>query len=188
MKAVLDKGTWFAEWNKEFNNYLVQTIVSPSINGKKHGEKQTLHSFILGAHTKAPIRHANGDTLDNRRCNISIYDQNNNVNDYELLDQETAAVILRDKYGRKKSKAIIDKEDLDKVINNGYTWVYFKSHSENYAVANTSDGRIYLHDFIMNTDDDMIIKHINLNTLDNRKSNLKSSLLSELSEADGKEL
>ncbi|NMM64073.1 hypothetical protein HBE96_15630 [Clostridium sp. P21] len=187
LKAVLDKGTWFAEWNKEFNNYLVQTVFSSNTAGKKHIEKQTLPSFILGTHPKAPIRHVNGDTLDNRRCNISIYDQNNGVNDYESLDQETSAIILRDKYGIKKSKTIIDKEDLDKVINSGYTWVPFKSHSENYAVANTADGRIYLHDFIMNTTDGTITKHINLNTLDNRKANLKNSLLAEPSEANDNE-
>jgi hypothetical protein len=184
LKMVLDKGTWFAEWNKEFNNYLVQTVVSSTIDGKNHSEKQTLPSFILGAHTKAPIRHANGNTLDNRRSNISIYDQNNSVNDYELLDSETASIILRDKYGREKSRTIIDKEDLDRVVGTTYTWVYFRSQGEHYAIANSTEGRVYLHDFIMNTTEDMITKHVDHNTLDNRKCNLKSTTLNESPEEE----
>lgn len=168
LKMVLDKGTWFAEWNKSFNNYLVQNVNYPS------KEKQTLHSFILGAHTKAPIRHINGDTLDNRRCNIEIYDQNSGINDYEKLDSETIAIILRDKYGREKTRAIIDKADLDKVLNSGHTWVYYEKHGQNYAISNSPEGRLYLHNFIMNTPQNMITEHINLNTLDNRKANLNS--------------
>lgn len=168
LKTVLNKGTWFAEWNKTFNNYLVQNVSYPS------KEKQTLHSFILGVHPKSPIRHINGDTLDNRRCNIEIYNQNAGINDYKKSDEKTIAVILRDKYGREKSRTLIDKEDLDKVLNSGHTWVYYEKHGKNYAISNSPEGRIYLHNFIMNTPENMITEHINHNTLDNRKSNLNN--------------
>lgn len=168
LNMVLEKGTWFAEWNKTFNNYLVQNLNHPS------KEKQTLHSFILGAHTKSPIRHINGDTLDNRRCNIEIYNQNAGINDYEKLDDETVSIILRDKYGREKARTKVDKEDLDKVLNSGYTWVYYEKHGRNYAISNSPEGRIYLHNFIMNTPENMITEHVNHNTLDNRKSNLNN--------------
>lgn len=168
LKMVLDKGTWFAEWHKTFNSYLAQNISYPS------KEKQTLHSFILGAHAKAPIRHINGDTLDNRRCNIEIYNQNAGINDYEELDTGSIAIILRDKYGREMTRTIIDKEDLDKVLNSGYTWVYYVHRNKNYAISNSPQGRIYLHNFIMNTPENMITEHVNHNTLDNRKSNLNN--------------
>lgn len=173
LNMVLDKGTWFAEWNKTFNSYLVQNVNYPS------KEKQTLHSFILGAHAKSPIRHINGDTLDNRRCNIEIYNQNTGINDYKELDTETVAIILRDKYGIEKARTIIEKEDLDKVLNSGYTWVYYTSRNQNYAISNSPQGRIYLHNFIMDTPENMITEHVNRNTLDNRKSNLNNVELVE---------
>lgn len=173
LEKVLEKGTWFAEWNKDFNNYLVQNLSDYYVAGKKHTTKQTLHSFILQAHPKAPIRHLNGDTLDNRKSNLEIYTQKI-INNYENVNSETIAIILRDKYGKKIAKTLIDKEDLDRVINYGYAWVSFKIKGEPYAVANTPAGRIYLNKFIMNTPEDMITHPINLNTLDNRKSNLKN--------------
>lgn len=171
LEKVLEKGNWFAEWNKDFNSYLVQNVSFDSTNDKK--VKQTLHSFIMGVHTKAPIIHCNGDTLDNRKSNLEIYDQNK-INEYKELDTETIAIILRDKYGKEKAKTLITKEDLNRVINSGYTWVYYKRKGEPYAVANSPEGRIYLDRFIMNTPEDMITEHINLNTLDNRKSNLNN--------------
>lgn len=182
LKMVLDKGTWFAEWNKDFNSYLVQVLNFSTVNGKTLKEKQTLHSFILGTHTKTPIRHLNGDTLDNRRCNIEVYNQNAVINDYEEIDSETVAIILRDKYGRRKERTLIDKEDLDRVLNSGYSWVYYLNQGEHYAIANSSTGRVFLHDFIMNAPEDMITKHITHNSLNNRKSNLANVLLVKESE------
>lgn len=177
LEMVLNKGEWFAEWSKEFSSFLAQNLTYSSEGGKKLKVKQTLHSFILGTHPKTPIRHINGDTLDNRKCNIEIYDQNTAINDYEAVDSETVAIILKDKYGRKKERTIIDKEDLDKVINRGYSWVYYLNFGEHYAVANTPIGRIYLQNFLMNPSEDMITKHLTHNTLDNRKSNLENVLL-----------
>ncbi|QGU94597.1 hypothetical protein GOM49_05325 [Clostridium bovifaecis] len=177
LNLVLNKGEWFAEWDKEFNSYLAQNLNYSFAGDKKLKEKQSLHSFILGTNTRTPIRHLNGDTLDNRKCNIKIYDQNAAVNDYENVDFKTIAIILRDKYGRKKEKTLIDREDLDKVINFGYSWVYYLSRGRHYAAANTPNGRIFLHNFLMNPPKDMFTKHITHNTLDNRKSNLENLLL-----------
>lgn len=174
LQIVLDSGVWFPEWHKDFNSYLVQHY----IDGTKHKGKQSLHSFILGVDSKEPIRHLNGDTLDNRKSNLEIYNKNT-PNDYEELDAETVAVILRDNYGRINGKTIIDKEDLNRVVTNYYTWFYYRSDKKPYAVANTPSGRIYLDNFIMKAPRDMVTHHINLNTLDNRKSNLEHAKSSE---------
>lgn len=132
-----------------------------------------MQSFILNVHPKAPVRHINGDTLDNRKSNLEVYDQHT-MNSYEGLDEDSVAVILRDRYGKEKSRTIIDKEDLGRVVNENYTWVLFKKDTEPYAVANTPEGKIYLNRFIMSTTEDMVTHPINLNTLDNRKANLEN--------------
>lgn len=172
MQKVLGKGTWFAEWHKDFNSYLVQTINAPA-DGQSYGEKQTLQSFLLGVSPKAPIRHLNGNTLDNRKRNLEIYNQKSK-NDYRIVDENTIAVILRDKYGKEIATTLIDKEDLDIVVNGGNGWVRYISNQEPYAVSNIDEGRLYLDRFIMDTDENMVVHHINLNPLDNRKSNLEN--------------
>jgi len=178
LTKVLEKGTWFAQWHKDFNNYLVQTLSEQFVGGKKNIEKQTLQAFLLNVHTKAPIRHLNGDTLDNRKSNLELYEQNK-INDYQEFNANTIAIILRDKYGKENGKTLIDKEDLDRVINTGYSWVSHKINREPYAVANTPDGRIFLNRFIMQTSENKVTHAINLNTLDNRKANLEHITLHE---------
>lgn len=182
---VLEKGTWFAQWHKDFNNYLVQTLNEQLVAGKKHIEKQSLQAFLLNVHTKAPIRHLNGDTLDNRRCNLEIYEQNR-TNDYQEFNGDTIAIILRDKYGKENGKTLIDKEDLDRVISTGYSWVCHKINGEPYAVANTPKGRIFLNRFVMQTSENKVTHAINLNTLDNRKANLEHITLNEEDVMDDK--
>ncbi|HEY5560284.1 MAG TPA: hypothetical protein VIK72_00760 [Clostridiaceae bacterium] len=172
LQRSLDKGTWFAQWHKNFNSYLVQTLCAPT-EGKQHGEKQTLQSFLLGLSPKAPIRHLNGNTLDNRKVNLQIYDQNT-INDYRIMDGNTIAIILRDKFGKEIATTLVDTEDLPKVVNNDSSWVHYIFKQEPYAVSNTKDGRVYMDRFIMNTEEDILVHHINLNPLDNRKSNLEN--------------
>lgn len=178
LERVLEKGTWFAEWHSDFNNYLVHNVSYYYTDGKKHRKKVTLHSFIMGTDSKSPIRHVDGDTLNNCKSNLKVYSQTM-MNDYEEIDNETVAIILRDKQGKEKARTLIVKEDLERVINNGYTWFYFKSKGDPYAVSNTPEGRIYLHRFIMNTSSGMVTDHRNHNTLDNRKQNLTNATLSE---------
>lgn len=172
MEKVKSLGIWFAEWQKDFNNYIVQNISSTKTNKKSKPLKQSLQSVILDTNPKAPIKHINGDTLDNRKCNLEIVERNTK-NDYEIVDENTIAIILKDKYGKAFSKALISKDDLDKVISDEYSWTEYKNHGNISVVANTPNGRIFLDKFLMNPKDGEIIHHINLNPLDNSRKNLE---------------
>lgn len=172
VEKVKKIGTWFAEWHKDFNNYLVQTLVKNSVNGKTKFEKVSIQSVILDVNPKTPIKHLNGDTLDNRKANLEIYNRTLK-NDCEKVDFDTMAVILRDKFGNPKHKALISMSDVDKVIKDGYNWVVYHKGNEMMVVANTKNGRIRLDEFLMEPEEGMKVHHINLNPLDNRRNNLE---------------
>lgn len=172
IEKVKNTGTWFAEWHRDFNNYIVQNISSTKTNKKSKPLKQNLQSVILDTNPKAPIKHINGDTLDNRKANLEIVERNTK-NDYESLDKDTIAIILKDRNGRAISKALISKQDLKKVINDEYSWVEHKTHGNINVVANTPNGRVHLDKLIVNADDNEPVHHINLNPLDNRRENLE---------------
>lgn len=172
LSTISDMGTWFAEWNKDYNNYIAQNISSTKKNKKSKPLKQSLQSVILNVNTKAPIRHINGDTLDNRRSNLELIERNTK-NEFEETDKGSIAIILKDKLGKKEAIAFIDKSDLNDVVNDNYSWVLHKSHGKTSVVANTPSGRLYLHDFLMSTTENHEIIHLNHNSLDNRRDNLK---------------
>ena len=172
IEKVKSEGTWFAEWNKDFNNYLAQNISSTKTNKKSNPLKQNLQSVILNTNPKAPIKNINGDTLDNRKCNIEIIERNTK-NDYEIIDESTVAIILRDRNGNVSSKALISKEDLSAVVTDEFSWVEYKTHDNIHVVANTPNGRIYLDRILMNPSDSEIIHHINLNPLDCKRNNME---------------
>lgn len=173
VERIKSMGTWFAEWHKDFNSYLVQNISSTKTNKKLKPLKQSLQSVILNTNPKAPIKHINGDTLDNRKCNLEIVERNTK-NDYEIIDENTIAIILRDRNGRAFSKALISSEDLNKVITEELSWVEYKNHGNIHVVANTPKGRIYLDNFLMNPSENQIVHHINLNPLDCRRKNIEN--------------
>lgn len=172
LDSVKSIGTWFAEWNKDFNNYLVLNISNTEKNKKNKPLKQSLQSIILNVSSTTPIRHINGDTLDNRRCNLEIV-QRNTKNEYEKIDADTFAISLKDKYGKEQAKALISSSDLHTVVNDDYSWVYYRNNNDICVIANTPDGRIHLDRIIMKPSDSETIHHINLNPLDNRRSNLE---------------
>jgi hypothetical protein len=176
LEKVQKIGTWFVEWHKDFNNYLVQNISPITENGKTIPVKRNLQSIIMDINSKAPIRHINGDTLDNRKSNLEVFERNAK-NDYEIIDENTIALILKDKYGNPQAKALISKEDLDYVVTSEYSWVFYKSKGEPCVIANTPNGRIRLDRLLMKPDEKMTVHHINLNPLDNRRYNLENKLI-----------
>lgn len=68
---------------------------------------------------------------------------------------------------------IIDKEDIERISL--YTWAVAKRHHGIYAQVNTKNkpDEILLHRYIIKPKDGLCVDHINRNTLDNRKSNLR---------------
>lgn len=71
--------------------------------------------------------------------------------------------------------AFIDDDDYDRVIAMG-KWQAILNISVNtyYAIHSMGKGNIRMNRFIMNTPKGMVCDHINGNTLDNRKSNLRN--------------
>ena len=82
---------------------------------------------------------------------------------------------LYDKYGNEKAITLIDIEDIPLISQ--YKWCY----KEGYVMTgHTRDNnRKILHRFIMNAPKDKIIDHIDQDTLNNRKSNLRVCTIAE---------
>lgn len=172
MDKVKNAGIWFAEWNKDFNSYLVQNISSTKLNKKSKPLKQSLQCFIMDTNIHVPIKHINNDTLDNRKSNLTVF-MRDEKNEIEKIDNDTIAILLKDKYGNVHSKALISSTDLNQVVTDEYTWINYKVNGENCVVANTPNGRIHLDRILMEPSDNQTIHHINLNPLDNRRHNLE---------------
>lgn len=164
---------WYAQWNKDFNDYMVETKSKIDQNGKTRYIKPTLQSVILGTSKNAPIRHLNGDLLDNRKCNLEIYNRQQ-INDYEQLENGDVAIHLKDRYGNIVNKALISREDLDQVVTENYTWISKKKpNGQPYVLTHTPEGPLYLDTYLTNCPSGFYVYHINKNPLDNRRHNLE---------------
>lgn len=172
-EKVKAMGTWFAEWQKDFNAFTVQNVSATMKNKKNKPLKQSIQAVVLDTNTKAPISHVNGDMLDNRKANLVIVERNQK-NEYEIVDEDTIAIILKDKYGAPHAKALISYEDLSHIVTDEYSWVEYKKNGDICVIANTPEGRIHLDRVLMNPGEGQTIHHINLNPLDCRRENLEN--------------
>ena len=90
----------------------------------------------------------------------------------DIFDEYAKLVLESNKYG--KVEFIISKDDIDKVLQ--YSWSVAKRHHGLYACCN---GKInfpkqrLLHRYLMDCPNGKCVDHINRNTLDNRKENLR---------------
>lgn len=89
----------------------------------------------------------------------------------EIIIYDTyAELILYNKKYEEIARTKIDLEDITKVRN--YKWYL---NGNGYVVSNTtSRTSIKLHRLIMDCPKDKVVDHINLDKLDNRKSNLRT--------------
>ena len=93
------------------------------------------------------------------------------MNKFEILDSKTVKLVIT---GNKiDGEVLISREDLERVSSR--QWYIKDSTNENHYVACKMNGKTCkLHRFILNamsrTD---IVDHINRNTLDNRRENLR---------------
>ena len=88
------------------------------------------------------------------------------ANKFEIKD-DIVEIVLYDNDGNECNRAIINKEDLDKV--KGYKW----GMCHNYVSTLYNRKRILLHRFIVDCEDGMMVDHIDGNPLNNTRSNLR---------------
>ena len=82
-----------------------------------------------------------------------------------ILESDMAKIVLYNKNGDKIAEALIDIEDIGKISSD--KWCIDKN---NYVKNSKQE---YLHRVILGAPKDMCVDHINGNTLDNRKNNLR---------------
>jgi hypothetical protein len=99
-------------------------------------------------------------------------------NDYRIKSEVTE-IYLRKKNGEILT-TLIDTEDLDKVMQVPNTWTpgYSPVTQTHYVLTKTSIGvrkrkTTHIHRLLMGVSEYLVIDHINGDTLDNRKSNLR---------------
>jgi hypothetical protein len=94
-------------------------------------------------------------------------------NDYVHRDDATTAIFHTDKKGIKR-QFIIDSIDFDKVNLIKGKWIIYENDQGRFKVGGRMNGRYYMiHRFLMDAPSDKVVDHINRNTLDNRRSNLR---------------
>lgn len=92
-------------------------------------------------------------------------------NDIVIKDDYAEIIIFR---LNKQISALIDIEDIEKVKYFKWNARYDKTIKNFYIETTTLNHKtIRLHRLITNCPDDLVVDHINHNTLDNRKSNLR---------------
>ena len=165
--------SWYAQWDKDFNCYLIQSKTSKIVNGQVKAQKTTLSATILGVSPNAPIHHINGDLLDNRKSNLEIFDRTK-PNDYLELEDGTVAIQLKNRYGYVVAKTLISKNDLQPLINTEYVWILQKkANGQPYVSTHAKSDRIYLDQYLTKCPEGFYVHHINKNPLDNRRENLE---------------
>lgn len=90
-----------------------------------------------------------------------------NTNKY--IDKGDYFEIILKKYPQKH--ILIDKEDVEKCKK--YTWTLWNGYVSTKIKVNNKRKCLKLHRYLMNCPEDKVIDHINHNTLDNRKCNLR---------------
>ena len=102
------------------------------------------------------------------QCRASSTIKRNDI----ILKENYAELIIESKTYEQKV-FLIDIEDVEKIQK--YTWrLYYRKGANFYAVAHLNkNDNIRLHRYITNCPSDLVVDHINHNTLDNRKCNLR---------------
>lgn len=96
----------------------------------------------------------------------------NQPNDIAIHETYAEIIIYNEKYG--DIKTLIDLEDIEKLTR--ITWGLYKRNAKSdtfYIRASIQGKDCRLHRLLMNCPKGLVVDHINHNTLDNRKSNLR---------------
>lgn len=93
-------------------------------------------------------------------------------NEYEFFNDH-AEIVLKNKACEEVGRAIVDLDDVEKC--KPYKWhIRYGACNARYAIASLpKNQKLHLHRLILDYDGTLDVDHINMNGLDNRKSNLR---------------
>lgn len=132
--------------------------------GKSDSECKIVHLYghlLCPKHRSQLWRHG---TLENKR---TIYTKND-----IRVDGEIAYIDLYNAESCKIAEAIIDAEDVSRCSNiKWYRRVC--GNGKHYAMGTINGQKVFLHRFLLNYEGTEDVDHINRNSLDNRKENLR---------------
>lgn len=123
----------------------------------KHKTRENKYNKVLCKSCRNKLD-ARGGTMK-----LSKYDSN----EINVLDS-CAEIILRGCNGEYVDTSLIDIQDVEKVQK--YKWY---KDSTGYVRTEINNEKIRLHNFLIITDEEHIVDHINSNRLDNRRENLQ---------------
>lgn len=103
----------------------------------------------------------------------TIGQRSKHYNTYEIKED---VVILKDEIGY---EFIVDLTDLERI--KPYYWFGYKKKSDGkvYGVTNSKENKMTLHRFIMEASDGQIVDHINRDTQDCRRCNLRFATVAQ---------
>jgi hypothetical protein len=74
------------KWRESDKGYVVRTMHTPMIGGKRKTTITSMHRFVMGAEGSSEVDHINGNPLDNRKSNLRFCShQENLMNKRNLL-------------------------------------------------------------------------------------------------------
>lgn len=97
---------------------------------------------------------------------------NSTPNSYRI-ENGVAYIACQNISGEVVAEAIIDETDLERVLAVGRWFGNWHAQSQSFYVK-AKKGRLLLHRFVINASSGTVVDHVNHNTLDCRKSNLRA--------------
>lgn len=92
---------------------------------------------------------------------------------YYILKNNYCELVIFNKRKNKKITAFISIKDIEKVKKGHWCACYDKTINNYYIRGRINEKQIQLHRYITNCPNNLVVDHINRNTLDNRQENLR---------------
>lgn len=97
-------------------------------------------------------------------------------NRYEIKDTHAEILVTSNRFP--KARILVDFQDLDLLLTTPITWTAIGTLSRPYAAYKVRRHplkplQVYMHRFLMGAPSGLVVDHINHNTLDNRRENLR---------------